>query len=76
MEDVHNSVEAHEQHVVSCDVLHVFEPRYHGQLGQNGDCFQPNREGPDEVDRVERFMDEDGHHEGSQVQQIVRESVF
>ena len=58
-----------------CDVLHVFETVDHEQLRQDGQRFQPNTEGPQKVDRVERFMRDDGSEQRGAIEVIMREGV-
>lgn len=58
-----------------CDVLHVLETVDHEQLRQDGQRFQPNTEGPQKVDRVERFMRDDGSEQRRAIEVIMREGV-
>jgi len=60
---------------VRCDVLHVLETVDHEQLRQDGQRFQPNTEGPQKVDRVERFMRDDGSEQRRAIEVIMREGV-
>lgn len=76
MENIQDAVEAHEQYVVGGDVLHILKPGDHAQLRQYGQCLQPDGEGPGEIYGVERFVDEDGHHQRSEIQEVVRELVL
>lgn len=75
MEDVEGAVEAEEEDVVRGDVLHVLEAVDHEELRQDGQGFEPDAEGPQEVDGVERFVGDDCGEEGCAVEVVVREGV-
>lgn len=75
MKDVEASVESQEKDVMSSDVLDISEFVYHVKLGQNGQSLQPNTEGPQEIHRVEGFVDNNGCEKGASVEVVVREGV-
>ena len=75
MEDVEAAVQAQEEHVVGSYVLDVAQLVYHVQLRQDGQRLQPDAERPQEVQRVQRLVDQDGCEEGGGVEVVVGECV-
>ena len=53
MKDVEDTIKSKEEDVVCSDILDFFEFVDHEKLWENGEGFEPDAEGPDEIKGIE-----------------------
>jgi hypothetical protein len=75
VEDVEDTIESKEKDVVCSDVLYLFQFIDHEELWQDGEGFEPDAEGPGEVEGVKGLVDDGGQKECSSIEIIVRERI-
>jgi hypothetical protein len=60
VKDVEDTIKSKEEDVVCSDILDFFEFVDHEELWENGEGFEPDAEGPDEIKGIEGLVDDDG----------------